>query len=487
MKKIGVIGAGFSSLSAATHLAKNGYDVHVFDNHSMAGGRARKFEVDGFVFDMGPSWYWMPDVFEQYFGQFGKHPSNYYNLVRIDPSYKIFFQNEEVNIPSNLNELKDLFEKWEPGSAKNLDKFLIEAEIKYDLGMNRLVHKPGKSLAEFAEWDVFKGLFKLNIFSSFKSYTSKYFKDERILQILEFPILFLGATARTTPALYSLMNYADIKLGTWYPMGGMHKIVEGMQSLAEEVGVNFHFNSAVKKIKTANHRAESLLVNDQIIEFDSIVAGADYHFVESELLEAESRNYSEDYWNKRELAPSSLIFYLGVDKKIENLEHHNLFFDEDFGLHAKELYETPMWPTAPLFYVCAPSKTDDSVAPKGKENLFILMPLAPGIEDNEAVRDKYFDLMIDRIEKRTGASFKENISYKRSYGISNFKKDYNAYKGNAYGLANTLRQTAILKPSIRNKKIKSLYYTGQLTVPGPGVPPSLISGKLVANEIIKQR
>ena len=487
MQKIGIIGAGFSSLSVATHLAHAGYQVHVFDNHDMAGGRARKFEKDGFVFDMGPSWYWMPDVFEKYFGDFGKKPEDYYDLIRLDPSYKIFFPNEEVNIPANLSELKALFESWEPGAGAQLEKFLNEAAVKYDLGMNNLVLKPGKNLMEFAEWDVFKNLFKLNIFNSFKNYTEKYFKDKRILQILEFPILFLGGTAQTTPALYSLMNFADIKLGTWYPQGGMHKIVEGMQKLAEEKGVTFHFNATVQKINTGNHQVQSLIINDKIVEFDHIVAGADYHFVEQKLLDKPQRNYSEKYWQKRDMAPSSLIFYLGVDDELPNLEHHNLFFDADFGTHAKELYDNPSWPTAPLFYACVPSKTDPSVAPKGKENLFILMPVAPGIDDNEALHDHYYNLIIDRMEKRTGKPFKDKVILKRTFSIDNFKEEYNAFKGNAYGLSNTLMQTAILKPKLKNKKVKGLYYTGQLTVPGPGVPPSLISGKLVANEIINSK
>lgn len=487
MENIGIIGAGFSSLSVATHLAHAGYQVHVFDNHTMAGGRARKFKKDGFVFDMGPSWYWMPDVFEKYFGDFGKKPEDYYDLIRLDPSYKIFFPNEDVNIPANLSELKALFESWEPGAGAQLENFLNEASVKYDLGMNKLVLKPGKNLMEYAEWDVFKNLFKLNIFNSFKNYTEKYFKDKRILQILEFPILFLGATAQTTPALYSLMNFADIKLGTWYPQGGMHKIVEGMQKLAVEKGVTFHFNATVHKINTGNDHVQSLLVNDQIVEFDQIVAGADYHFVEQKLLDKPQRNYSEKYWQKRDMAPSSLIFYLGVDDELPNLEHHNLFFDEDFATHAKELYQKPSWPTAPLFYACVPSKTDPSVAPKGKENIFILMPVAPGIEDNEALHDHYYNLIINRMEKRMGKPFKDKIILKRTFSVDNFKEEYNAFKGNAYGLSNTLMQTAIFKPKLKNKKVKGLYYTGQLTVPGPGVPPSLISGKLVANEIIKSK
>ena len=485
MAKIGIIGAGFSSLSAASFLAQAGHEVHVYEKHEGAGGRARKFEVDGYMFDMGPSWYWMPGVFEQYFAYFGKKVSDYYDLVRLSPSYKVFFKEQEVDIPSDLNQLKELFESWEKGSAEKLQLFLDEAAFKYDLGINKIVHKPGKSLTEFMDWDVISGVFKMHVFQSFDAYTKKYFKDPRILQLLEFPILFLGATSKTTPALYSLMNYADIKLGTWYPNGGMHKIIEGMVSVAEELGVQFHYKSNVEAILVSEGAAEGLKVNGETKSFDKIVAGADYHFVEQTLLPKENRKYSESYWQKRKMAPSSLLFYLGINKELPNLLHHNLFFDEDFEQHSFEIYTEPQWPTKPLFYVCCPSKTDDIVAPKGCENVFLLMPVAPGIEDNEEIREKYFHLMLDRLEKRIGTSVREHIVYKRGFAQADFIKDYNAFKGNAYGLANTLDQTAVLKPSILNKKVKGLFYTGQLTVPGPGVPPSLISGQIAAKELLK--
>lgn len=485
MTKIGVIGAGFSSISAASFLAKEGHEVHVFEKHEGAGGRARKFEVDGYLFDMGPSWYWMPDIFEQYFSYYGKSVKDYYDLVRLDPSYKVFFKNEEVNIPANLDELKSLFESWENGSAEKLQLFLDEAAFKYELGINKIVHKPGKSLTEFLDWEVISGVFKMHVFQSFESYTKKYFKDERILQLLEFPILFLGATSKTTPALYSLMNYADIKLGTWYPKGGMHKIIEGMGSVAEELGVQFHYNSNVEAIIVSEGAAEGLTVNGKTLAFDKIIAGADYHFVEQKLLPKAAQKYDEAYWQNRKMAPSSLLFYLGINKKLPNLLHHNLFFDEDFEQHSFEIYTKPQWPSKPLFYVCCPSKTDDTVAPKGHENVFLLMPVAPGIKDDEVTREKYFDLMIHRLEARIGEPIKEYIVYKRSYAHNDFIADYNAFKGNAYGLANTLDQTAVLKPSILNKKVKGLFYTGQLTVPGPGVPPSLISGQIAAKELLK--
>ncbi|MFN8416578.1 MAG: phytoene desaturase family protein [Cytophagaceae bacterium] len=485
MAKIAVIGAGFSSISSASFLAKAGHEVHVFEKHATPGGRARKFEHQGYVFDMGPSWYWMPDVFDNYFSQFGKNVKDYYQLVRLDPSYQVFFKNEVVNIPASMEKLTDLFESWTPGSAAALKKFLEEAAYKYDLGINKIVYKPGKSITEFFDWEVISGAFKLHVFQSFDVYIKKYFTDPRILQLLEFPIIFLGATSRTTPALYSLMNYADMKLGTWYPMGGMHKIIDGMVQLAEELGVTFHYHSNVEAIDVLDGEAKAIKVNGEFLPFDRIIAGADYHFVEQKLLPKGGRQYSDDYWQKRKMAPSSLIYYIGVNKRVKNLLHHNLFFDEDFEQHAYEIYTQPSWPSQPLFYACCPSKTDDTVAPEGCENLFLLMPVAPGIEDDESIREKYFSIMLDRLEKRTGESIREHVVYKRSYAHTDFVNDYNAFKGNAYGLANTLDQTAVFKPSIINKKVKGLFYTGQLTVPGPGVPPSLISGQIAANELMK--
>jgi phytoene desaturase len=487
MKKIAVIGSGFSGLSAASCLAKAGYEVTVFEKNSSVGGRARKFEAEGFVYDMGPSWYWMPDVFEKYFNLFGKSVSDYYQLKRLDPSYRIFYSKEEViDIPAGVEALCQLFESIEKGSSVYLRKFLEEGEYKYNVGINNLVYKPGLSLGELLDTDLMKGIFKLHVFESVSAYVKKYFKDPKLIQLLEFPVLFLGAPADKTPALYTLMNYADMSLGTWYPEGGMNKIVEGMEKLAVELGVKFELNSLIEKISVNNGVADSLLVNGQERKFDYVIAGADYHHVEQNLLPAEYRRYDAAYWDKRVMAPSSLIYYLGVNKKVKNLLHHNLVFDSDFGLHAKEIYESPQWPTDPLFYVSVPSKTDNTVAPEGYENIFLLMPVAPDLADGEGIREKYFNLMIQKLEHLTGDSIKEHIIYKRSYAHSNFIGDYNSFKGNAYGLANTILQTANLKPSIINKKVKNLFYTGQLTVPGPGVPPSLISGQVVAKELVKR-
>lgn len=485
MKKIAVIGSGFAGLSAATCLAREGFDVTIFEKNATPGGRARKFSEAGFTFDMGPSWYWMPDVFERYFARFGKKPSNYYALKRLDPSYRIYFGPDDfMDIPATMDKLSALFESLEPGSSRHLKTFLDEGKFKYEVGMNSLVYKPGLSLLEFADSEVITGALKLHLFQSITSYLRKFFHNERILKLLEFPVLFLGATAAKTPALYSLMNYADISLGTWYPKGGMYSIVAGMEKLAIEQGVKFQYNSAVQELPVENGKTTGVVVDGTLIPFDYVIAGADYHHVEQQLLPEKYRRYSPSYWDKRVMAPSSLLFYVGINKRLTGLLHHTLFFDEDFTQHSREIYEDPQWPAAPQFYVSCASATDDTIAPEGHENLVILIPVAPGLTDTEETREKYYEMVMNRLEKITGQVITGHVVYKRSYAHNDFQADYNAFKGNAYGLANTLLQTAILKPSIVNKKVSNLLYTGQLTVPGPGVPPSLISGQVVADQIL---
>jgi phytoene desaturase len=486
-KKALIIGAGFSGLSNACFLAKQGWHVTVLEKHDMPGGRARTFSDKGFTFDMGPSWYWMPDIFERFFNQFNKKVSDYYHLERLDPSYKVYWDNEAYNIPANYKSLQNLFESIEVGSAAKLDLFLKEALYKYEVGINKLVYKPGLSATEFIDWDVIKGVFKLDVFSNMKKHVAKYFKNEKLQQLMEFPVLFLGAMANNIPALYSLMNYADIQLGTWFPKGGMYKIVEGMHQLAVSLGVQFEFNANVTEIQVANKKANFVIANGKKYETDVVVAAADYHFVEQCLLQPQWRTYNEAYWSKRLMAPSCLLYYVGLNKRLNNPIHHQLFFDADFQQHATEIYKTKEWPNNPLFYVSTTTATDPSGAPTGYENLFFLIPIAAGIEgENDEIQEKYFNLVVKRFEEKTDETIQHNIVYKRNFGIRDFVTDYNAFKGNAYGLANTLLQTAILKPKCQSKKVKNLFYVGQLTVPGPGVPPSLISGELVANLIHKQ-
>jgi len=488
-----VIGAGFAGLSAASFLAKKGWEVTIVEKNEMPGGRARKFEAEGFTFDMGPSWYWMPDVFEKYFGSFGKKVSDFYQLQRLDPSYRVYFEKATWDLPANYEALKNLFESIEPGAANALDLFLAEAKYKYEVGVCKLVYQPSLSITEFIDYELFKGVFKLDVFQSMKTHIARYFKHPYIQFLMEFPVLFLGALPENTPALYSLMNYADIKGGTWYPEFGMYSIVDGMVKVAKSLGVQFKLGEEVMHVVVENGTANKVVTKindtgvDNIYSFDVLIGAGDYHHIETNLLENKYQSYSKKYWDSRVLAPSSLLFYVGLNKKLNGVTHHSLFFDTDFSVHGNEIYNNPIWPSNPLFYASVPSVTDTSVAPEGCENLFLLIPIAAGLEgDTAEIREKYFDILMDRLEKKWGQSIKDAIIYKRSYAVADFKNDYHSFKGNAYGLANTLLQTAFLKPSCKSKKVKNLYYTGQLTVPGPGVPPSLISGEVVANLICKQ-
>jgi len=484
-KEVLVIGAGFAGLSAAANLAREGYWVKVFEKNEMVGGRARKFEVQGYRFDMGPTWYWMPDVFEKFFNRFGKQTSDFYKLERVNPGYRMFFGvNDYLDVPAGKEDLYAMFEREEPGSASRLKKFLGQAATKYDIGINQLVHLPGNSYLELMRWDLISGIMKMDIFKTVSEYVRKEFKSPKLRKILEFPVIFLGAAPQNTPALYTLMNYADLVLGTWYPVGGMYSVVEAMKSLAEQKGAEFYLNANVEAIGLRNGLVNNLSVNGKSYPADVVVGAADYHFVEQKLLPAEKRRYNGSYWEKRVMAPSSLLFYIGVNKKLKGMEHHNLFFDEDFIAHASEIYDNPKWPTRPAIYVSCNSITDPTAAPVGHENLIVLIPVAPGLKDDQETRQHYYELVMDRLERITGQEIRAHVDYVRSYAHNDFISDYNSYKGNAYGLANTLFQTANFKPRMRSK-VKNLFYTGQLTVPGPGVPPAIISGQVVAKEILK--
>jgi len=484
-----VIGSGFSSLSAAAVLAKAGKDVTVLEKNDGLGGRARVFHADGFTFDMGPSWYWMPEVFEQFFNRFGHTASDYYQLVRLDPSYRVVFGKDDfIDIPADFDKLCQIFEGIESGSAVKLRKFMDEAAYKYKVGINEFVWKPSLSILEFADLRILKSMFGLQMFSSIAAEIRSKFQNEKLRKILEFPVLFLGATPENTPALYSLMNYADLKLGTWYPIGGMHKIIEGFVQVCKEQGVKFETNAEVANFDYQNGEVSRVHCKDgRSFECDAVVSGADYEHIDQKVTDPAYRNYSEAYWDKRVMAPSSLLFYLGYNRKIPLIKHHTLYFDEDFAVHADEIYTNPKWPTKPLFYICAPSVTDQSVAPDGAENLFVLIPTAPNLlNDDEAIREKYFEIVVQRVKSIFGIDLKDGLVYRRSYCTSDFIKDYHAFRGNAYGLANTLLQTAFLKPRVKSKKCKNLYFVGQLTAPGPGMPPSIISGQMVADLLLKE-
>ncbi|PWG04815.1 phytoene desaturase family protein [Polaribacter aquimarinus] len=485
-KNIHIIGSGFSAISASCYLAKQGYNVTVFEKNSTLGGRARQYKQDGFLFDIGPTWYWMPDVFERFFADFGKKPSDYYHLERLEPGYQVYFEeNSSITIPGTLEEIFQIFEDEEKGSSKHLKTFLDSAKANYEIAVLDMVYKPGISPLELVSKQTIARVSQF--FSTIRKQVRKKIKSHKLIQILEFPVLFLGAKPSNTPAFYNFMNYADFGLGTWHPVGGMHKVVEGMVELAKSLGVHFEVNAAVDKIITDKNKiVTALMVNGKEIKSELVLSGADYHHTET-LLDKNLRQYSEEYWSKKTFAPSSLLFYVGFNKKLKNVEHHTLFFDTDFDVHAKDIYDNPRWPDEPLFYASFPSITDASFAPDGKEAATFLIPLAPGLEDTEELRELYFNKIMTRLERLTNQDVKKSVIFRKSFCVNDFVEEYNSYKGNAYGLANTLFQTAFLRPKIKSSKVNNLYFTGQLTVPGPGVPPALISGKIASDLIIKKQ
>lgn len=471
-------------MSAACFLAKAGVQVRIVEKNDKPGGRGRAFYSNGFTYDMGPSWYWMPDVFERFFAQFGKQTKDYYELVRLDPSYRVFWKDEWRDVPASMPDLQAFFESYEPGAGGQLFRFLNEAARKYKTAMSTLVFKPGLSLIEFARIDVLQALLQIDLLDSIHNHVRKFFRHPKLIQLAEFPILFLGALPKNTPALYSLMNHADMALGTWYPQGGMVRISEAMHALACSLGVEFYFERSVSEIVVRNRRAVAVETTSGSISADAVIAACDYHHADQHLLAAAHRNYSDAYWQSRKMAPSCILYYLGFNKKLDGLAHHNLLFDAPFDEHAEALYKHARFPEHPLMYICCPSKTDPGVAPEGFENVFVLIPVAPGLEVTEIERNRYLDVVMNRLSQKVGYAVRDYLVYLREYSRDNFIQDYNAFKGNAYGLANTLLQTAILKPAIRNKNVRNLYYTGQLTVPGPGVPPAIISGEIVAGQVV---
>ncbi len=458
-KSVGIIGAGFSGLSAASFLAKEGFKVTIFEKNDTAGGRARHFFTDGFTFDMGPSWYWMPDVFSRFFHQFGRKESDFYQLVRLDPAYRVFFSAKDyVDISADLEKLYETFENIEKGSASKLKHFLKDAAIKYEIGMKNLVYKPAHSIRDYMNWRIITGILKMNTFKSISNIIRSNFKDIRLIRILEFPVLFLGATPQKTPSLYSLMNFADLVLGTWYPAGGMYQVVKAFITLAEQYGVKILTESPVGKITIKNNEATGITASGQFYPFGYVIGTADYHHVETSLIDSPYRSYTNKYWESRVMAPSAVLLFLGISKKLKNMLHHNILFDTDFEAHASEIYRNPSWPRKPSVYISCTSKTDETVAPQGYENVVALIPVATGLQDDDAIREYYYHYIIDNIERIAGEKLRDHIVYKRIYSHRDFIQDYHAFKGNAYGLANTISQTAILKPKMKSRKVKNLLF-----------------------------
>lgn len=484
-KKAVVIGGGIGGLGLAALLGKAGYEVTVLEKNTQLGGRMRVYEEGGFRFDMGPSWYLMPDIFEQYFSLLDEKVTDHLELKRLSPSYRIIFKDSPtglVDIYSDLDKDAATFERLEPGSSKRMDEYLARAKRNYDISKAHFIYKNYNSIFDFFTLRMAIEGQKLSVFTPMHRYVSKFFKSDEMQKIMEYTLVFLGSSPYNTPALYSLMTYIDFGMGVFYPMGGMHKIIEALVNIGKKHGVSYVTDAAVGEIRTVKGRAVSVVLESgQEFLADVVISNADIHHTETKLLRNElDRTYPEAYWQKRTLAPSAFILYLGLKKKVPAFQHHNLLFSKDWKKNFGEIFDTPQWPTDPSLYICTPSVTDPSVAPADKENVFILVPIAPGLSYDEASLNAFGDKILQTMAREFNVpDLKEIIEVKKTFCSKDFESAYNSYQGTALGLAHTLFQTAIFRPNTVSQKVSNLYYVGGNTNPGIGMPMCLISAQLV--------
>ncbi|KPK62608.1 phytoene dehydrogenase [candidate division WOR_3 bacterium SM23_42] len=486
-RKLLVIGAGFGGLSAAALLAQDGFQVTILEKNEQAGGRARVWRKDGFVFDMGPSWYLMPEVFEKYFALFDKNTQDYYKLIRLDPSYRVFFgMDKTVDVPAQREEIDRLFDELTPGGSVKLREYLAVAQYQYEIAMQEFMYREYKTIFDFLNWKVITKGTRLKIFESYDKFARRYFEDADIRKILEYTVVFLGGSPNNTPGLYSIMSHVDFDLGVWYPCGGIGQLVHAFTRLAAEQGVEILLNQGVQKIQVQDGRVKKVITDKEDFEADVVLVNADYQFAETRLLENRYRTYDQSYWEKKKMGPSAFLVYLGLNRRLPGLLHHNLYLDPSWDEHFHSIFDEPAWPENPSYYVSCPSKTDKTVAPTGCENLFVLVPVAPGLEDNESIRNEYFTKTITHLEKLIGENIRSHIAVRRIFAHNDFKQAYNAFKGTALGMSHTLLQTAVFRPAHQSKKVPNLFYTGSYNHPGIGVPMVIISSQIVSKEIHKQ-
>ncbi|EMA35427.1 phytoene desaturase family protein [Halobiforma nitratireducens] len=482
-----VVGGGIGGLSTACYLADAGAEVRLIEKNEQLGGRASRLEKDGFEFDMGPSWYLMPDVFERFFGQFDRTPSDYYELTHLDPHYRIFFKDgDRVDVTPDLERTKEVFEEYEDGAGETLERYLEKSKENYEVGMEHFVYEDRSRLRDYVDLDVARQARGLSLLGSMQDHVENYFEHPKLQQIMQYTLVFLGGSPNNTPALYNLMSHVDFNLGVWYPEGGMGSVVDGIVELGRELGVEYDTDRPATAIKG---REGAFLVEtpDGPLRPDLVVSNTDYAHAEQDLLKPEQRGYDANYWESRTYAPSAFLLYLGVEGEVDELAHHTLVLPTNWGQHFDSIFEEPAWPDDPAYYLCVPSETDDDVAPEGHSNLFVLVPIAPGLEDTPETRDRYRDEILADIAANTGTDLRDRIVVEEQFSVEDFASRYNSYQGTALGLAHTLRQTALFRPPHRSKEVDGLYFAGGDTTPGIGVPMCLISGELTAETVIEDR
>lgn len=483
-RRVVIIGAGIGGLSTANILAKAGFDVAVYEQLDMPGGRAGMLRKDGFSFDTGPSWYLMPEVFDHYFELLNTDTGEQLNVVKLTPSYKVFFENAEpVTIVADLNDAKSKFESIEPGSAAALDRYVALGRRIYDMSLKHFLYTNVRSLRDMLKWEIIKSgpRFALMALRSFDAHVSRYFHDKRIKQILEYSMVFLGASPYKAPAIYTLMNALDFELGVYYPKGGMYTLIESLERIGKDLGVQFYYNSSVKRIVTRGGAAVGIeLENGEIVDADVVISNADLHFTETKLLEPTEQTYPQKYWDKRTAGPSALLLYLGVRGELPELEHHSLLFVDDWKGNFDAIYESKTIPESASLYVSRATVTDPQTAPDGHEALVVLVPFPPGLsigeEQLEELADKYIDQLADMAKIPNLA---KRIVSRTVVGPDDFKRNFNAWEFTALGPSHTLRQTAWFRMHNKSRKVENLYYVGGSTIPGVGLPMCVIGAELI--------
>lgn len=485
MTRIVVIGAGFGGLAAAALLARDGFDVTVLERNGQPGGRAMLHREGGFSFDMGPSWYLLPDVFERFFARFGSVPTEHYGLTRLDPAYRVFFgDGAPTDVSADLEGNLALFESIESGAAEALRGYLARAEYQYRVAMERFVYRDYRGVRDILDRELLLHGTRLRLFGRMDRLVARAFRDDRLRKLLTYNLVFLGCSPSRAPALYALMAHADFNLGVWYPEGGMNGVARGLYRLAQRQGAKFVFDSPVTAIRLSGRRATAVDSPSGSYPADVVLANADYHHVEQALLPAGARSYSARYWARRVVAPSACIVYLGLDRRVPALAHHNLLLQHGWDEHFRSIFDRPGWPARPALYVCRPSLTDPAVAPEGSENLFLMMPAAAGLRDDDDARERCRRLMMRALETTIGEGIEDSIRVCRLFTQRDFTATFNAFRGTALGLAHTLRQTAFLRPSLQSRRVGNLFFAGQYTTPGIGVPMTLIAATIARDRIL---
>jgi phytoene desaturase len=527
---------------------------------------------------MGPSWYLMPDVFERFFGHFGREPTGYYDLTHLDPHYRVFFKDDPaefagdrpagdggttvaptsggptrspnrgdgrdgradrgdgrdgraarsdgrdgradrgggpdsppnrdggpleragpgaptptppdepgpadvVDVVPDRGHMQRVFEAYEDGAGESLERYLVQARETYERGMEHFVYTDRPRFRDYVDLDVLRNARGLGLLGSMEDHVADYFDHPKLRQLVQYSLVFLGGSPTNTPALYNLMSHVDFGLGVHYPDGGMGSVVDGVVELGRELGVTYHTGKEVTSIQGS---AGGFRVAGEgwSLAADLVVSDADYAHTEQHLLDPEDRQYDEDYWESRTYAPSAFLIDLGVEGELDGLAHHSLVLPTDWDQHFAQIFDEPAWPDDPAYYLCVPSRTDDSVAPAGCGNLFALVPVAPGLEDDIEARERYRDVVLDDIAENTGVDLRGRIVVEEHFCVSDFASRYNSREGTALGLAHTLRQTGPMRPGHRSSALDGLYFVGAYTTPGIGVPMCLISGQHTADAVL---